>query len=120
MLTTQIQDFSTSQIETILPNCDASEFFQLMDRPTWFMDHFIPAFDTWRVDHNGIIFLAYEMNHPVGSIYVELNPPHLVHGENLPIFGWFECKNQRIANQLLQIGEQYVARKWWQRITGTN
>ena len=61
-------------------------------------------------EHQGIILLAEFERSSIGTIYVELNPPHLVHGEIIPVFGWLECQNQYIANQLLFAAESYVAR----------
>ncbi len=48
MLLKQQLKSSPLQIQIILPNNDASGFYNLLNRPAWYMEHFIPAFDSWR------------------------------------------------------------------------
>ena len=58
MLLKQQLKSSPLQIQIILPNNNASGFYNLLNRPAWYMEHFIPAFDSWRKEHQGIILLA--------------------------------------------------------------
>ena len=59
---------------------------------------------------NGIIFMAYDAQRPVGCIYVEVNPPHLVHSEKQPVFGWLEAENQYVADQTLECRRELCVR----------
>jgi hypothetical protein len=108
MLANQVSTYAAIQIQPILPPDNADPFYPLLNRPPWFLDHFIPAFETWRRDHNGIIFIAYDYQRPIGCIYVEIHPPHLVHGEYKPVFGWLEAENQYVVVQILNAAENYV------------
>ena len=48
MLLKQQLKSSPLQIQIILPNNNASGFYNLLNRPAWYMEHFIPAFDSWQ------------------------------------------------------------------------
>jgi hypothetical protein len=99
---------TASAIEMLSTEEQTEDFLNLLAKPGWFMDHFRPMFTKWMQDHQGKFFIAKVEEQPVGSIYCELNPPHVSHGEKVPIFGWFIAENPDVAAKLLKEVEIYV------------
>ena len=52
--------------------------------------------------------MAYDAQRPVGCIYVEVNPPHLVHSEKQPVFGWLEAGEPVCGGSAVECRENYV------------
>ena len=69
---------TTLKLLKIDSHSTADLFFNYLNYPKWWMDHFIPDFESMRKKNKGIIILAQEnYENIIGCIYVEMYPNHL-------------------------------------------